>query len=405
MDCSSLISIPDISKWNTKNIYFMGSLFFNCSSLISLPDITKWDIVLTNAISTIFNGCSSLISLPDISKWNFNFLTEINGFFNGCSSLISLPDISKWNIKNIKTISSLFANCSSLISIPDISKWNTKNVKNMDYLFYGCSSLTSLPNIEKWSTDNLEEMNYIFSGCSSLISLPDISKWKTDKIKEFKNIFYGCYSLMSLPDISNWELNIYNNIITITGMYTDCLSLIYLPKTFRAYKPNQKRKNKERFDDNESIIKLEKQLAEKERLNKTLSKKLETEINKRKLQDQKILQLKEDSDNYVKEYNDLQQKWKELITKNNVNNKQKIKSSNNDQSKIQKDKTEIPFYVGFISADYEQYYSFECKKNDLVYKVEGEIYKMDEELKNYDLDLTLNGKRIKKFKTLQENGI
>ena len=36
-ECSSLISLPDISKWNTINVNNMGGLFSECSSLITLP--------------------------------------------------------------------------------------------------------------------------------------------------------------------------------------------------------------------------------------------------------------------------------------------------------------------------------------------------------------------------------
>jgi len=43
----------------------------------------------------MFYGCSSLISLPDISKWNMNNNIDISYMFYGCSSLSSLPDISK----------------------------------------------------------------------------------------------------------------------------------------------------------------------------------------------------------------------------------------------------------------------------------------------------------------------
>ena len=41
-NCSLLQSLPNISKWNTKNINSMNGVFFNCSSLLSLPDISKW---------------------------------------------------------------------------------------------------------------------------------------------------------------------------------------------------------------------------------------------------------------------------------------------------------------------------------------------------------------------------
>jgi len=46
-------------------------------------------------ISFLFYGCSSLSSLPDISKLNFNKITDMSNMFYGCSSLSSLPDISK----------------------------------------------------------------------------------------------------------------------------------------------------------------------------------------------------------------------------------------------------------------------------------------------------------------------
>ena len=41
-DCSSLISIKDISKLNTNKVINISNMFYNCSSLISLPDISNW---------------------------------------------------------------------------------------------------------------------------------------------------------------------------------------------------------------------------------------------------------------------------------------------------------------------------------------------------------------------------
>ena len=49
---------------------------------------------ITN-MSYMFDGCSSLLSLPDISKWNTNNVTNMNYMFYACESLSSLPDISK----------------------------------------------------------------------------------------------------------------------------------------------------------------------------------------------------------------------------------------------------------------------------------------------------------------------
>ena len=69
-------------------------------------------------MSSIFYNCKSLISLPDISKWNFKNVDDISFIFNGCHSLVSLPDLSKWN--KIKYGRHLYSGCISLISLPAI---------------------------------------------------------------------------------------------------------------------------------------------------------------------------------------------------------------------------------------------------------------------------------------------
>ena len=92
---------------------------------------------ITN-MSHMFDGCSSLLSLPDISKWNTNNVIYMEDMFYKCSSLSSLPDISKWNTNNVINVSHMFNGCLSLSSLPDISKWNTNNVTDMSFMFNGC---------------------------------------------------------------------------------------------------------------------------------------------------------------------------------------------------------------------------------------------------------------------------
>ena len=89
-------------------------------------------------------------SLPDISKWNMKNVDNINEMFKECISLKSLPDISKWNTKNINNMNSLFEGCSSLISLPDISKWNINNQCDYKFIFKGCKFINKdVFNIEE----------------------------------------------------------------------------------------------------------------------------------------------------------------------------------------------------------------------------------------------------------------
>jgi len=49
-------------------------------------------------MSGLFYGCSSLTSLPDISKFSCQNLTHSKNIFLGCYSLISLPNLSKFSL-------------------------------------------------------------------------------------------------------------------------------------------------------------------------------------------------------------------------------------------------------------------------------------------------------------------
>ena len=52
-------------------------MFQNCKCVSFLPDISKWNIKQikfhdNDIISSLFKGCYNLITYPDISKWKIN---------------------------------------------------------------------------------------------------------------------------------------------------------------------------------------------------------------------------------------------------------------------------------------------------------------------------------------------
>ena len=204
-------------------------MFYDCCSLISLPDIFKWNTSKIKNMSYMFYFCFELKSLPDISKWNTNNVQDMSYMFYYCPALKSLPDISKWNTSNVNDMSGMFCNCSSLISLPDLSKWDTNNVKDMNEMFYFCSKLILLPDISKWNINNVTNMSNMFKNCFSLISLPDISEWKTNNVTNMSCMFYNCTSLISLPDLSKWNVN---NVEYMNGMFYCCSKLVSLPEWY-----------------------------------------------------------------------------------------------------------------------------------------------------------------------------
>ena len=228
-NCSSLLSIPNISKWNTNRVTDMSNMFYSCNSISSFPDISNWDTSNVTSIHSMFAHCSSISSLPDISKWNTSKVVNMCNTFACCSSLTSLPDISKWDISNVTDISFIFRNCKSLISFPNISNWNTNKITIFCQAFYNCSSISEFPDISKWNTENVNDMEELFANCSSLSSLPDISKWNTSKVTNMSKMYFDCSSLKSLPDISKWNFDKVNEKEQI---FSGCSSLSSIPEIF-----------------------------------------------------------------------------------------------------------------------------------------------------------------------------
>ena len=251
--CSNLVSLPNLSEWNTYNVEDMGkafrgcssleyiskelpwntinvknmeSLFYGCTSLKNIPDISSWDTSNVKNMNEMFLGCTGIKKLPDISRWNTTNIKKLAKMFKGCTSLEILPDISKWNVSNCKDFKELFSGCKNLKELPDLSKWETESLTNMDCIFSGCSSLKQLPDISKWDTSNVNFMGSVFSDCSSLVELPDLSKWKTNNVVDMSCLFSGCSNLLKIPDISKWNMK---HVTKIGSMFSCCSKIDKLP--------------------------------------------------------------------------------------------------------------------------------------------------------------------------------
>ena len=221
--CTELLSLSDISKWNSKDIINMSHMFEGCKNLKNINELLLFNTNKVKDMSYMFYECTSLESLNVIGRWDTNDVQNISYMFYKCTSLKSLKYISKWKTEKVTNMSYLFAGCSSLLFLPDISIWNTENITDMSYMFFKCSSLSYLPDISKWKTGNVGTMKNMFTGCLSLTSFPDISNWNINKVINIKNIFSGCLSLSLLPNITNLDLIIG---CAVDNMFEGTMSLI-----------------------------------------------------------------------------------------------------------------------------------------------------------------------------------
>lgn len=123
-ECSALTSVGDISGWNTANVQYMHQLFYNCYGLTSL-DLSKWDVSNVTNMRTMFHmyqSTSSLVSVGDLSGWNTSKVTDMSWMFANCRQLTSIGNVSRWNVSSATTMQRMFANCTSLAA--DCSAWS-----------------------------------------------------------------------------------------------------------------------------------------------------------------------------------------------------------------------------------------------------------------------------------------
>ena len=106
-----------------KKYYLFKILFEGCSSLLVIPDISKWKINSYCKIKKMFYRCFSLMTYPDISNWNISAFTKTEDIFELFKPEVNSnsSSVSKSIIENL---SEYFDDCLSVFSNPEINENN-----------------------------------------------------------------------------------------------------------------------------------------------------------------------------------------------------------------------------------------------------------------------------------------
>ena len=86
----------------------------------------------------MFYNCH-LLTILDLSNFNTQNVINMSCMFFNCNSLTYL-NLSNFNAQRVTDMSGMFYNCHLLTNL-DLSNFNTQNVINMKSIFYGCNSL------------------------------------------------------------------------------------------------------------------------------------------------------------------------------------------------------------------------------------------------------------------------
>ena len=138
------------------------------------------------------------------------------------------------------------------------------------------------------------------------------------------------------------------------------------------------------YEERDKNKKLLDQLNNEQKIVKELKEKIILYENKNNIIQEKIIELEE----IINSQN--------LKTKKQQNIKNKITTINSGEEIIS---------ICFTSVNEDIHRPISCKNTDTFVKIEEKIYNEYPKYKDYNTYLTVNGNIIKKFKTIDENGI
>ena len=209
-----------------------------------------------------------------------------------------------------------------------------------------------------------------------------------------------------------------NKIISLDSSYELLIKELKERKIIIEQKIIEKNEN----INNKEIEGLKKQLNEEKEKNKKLEKELLEERNKNKEKENIIINLKKNLDNEIKKNKESQKEAEEAEKASSINLTNETKDSL-IETIIEKEKeikelklklSRFPFIVeegeklmsvNFVSTDKKLISSIICKNTDEFNKIESQLYKIHPEYFKNEISFTFNGKKVKGFKTLEQNGI
>ena len=209
VDISTLNFDVNISNFNTSKVKNMKRMFYG--SPFKNLDLSKWDTKNVINMSSMFSSIRGLTSI-NISNFNTGNVTDMSSMFSVNNSLTSL-DVTSFNTSNVTDMSYMFAGDESLTNL-NVSSFDTSNVTNMSSMFYGNKSITNL-DLSSFNTSRVTNMAGMFIDAKSLASL-DLSNFDTGNVTNMSGMFRGTEKLTSL-NLSSFDTR---KVISMNQMFS-----------------------------------------------------------------------------------------------------------------------------------------------------------------------------------------
>ena len=241
----ALISISDISGWDTSKVQFMDNMFNGDKNLTTVKglshlnahnakqdDMFKDSALVPKGFDFNNTGLRDYLnnhkndSSIDVSDFRTSHVTDMSGLFQniGRSSL----DLSDWNTGNVEKIGWMFANTRTDITsaplkeIKGLENWDVRNVQDFSHMFHSggvpveigsfvpTGSLTKL-DLSNWKLDHVTLTDHMFSLCKKLTfdsdAMANMANWNTSSDESMSGMFQEMNKVKDLSFISNWDVS------------------------------------------------------------------------------------------------------------------------------------------------------------------------------------------------------
>ena len=241
----ALISISDISGWDTSKVQFMDNMFNGDKNLTTVKglshlnahnakqdDMFKDSALVPKGFDFNNTGLRDYLnnhkndSSIDASDFRTSHVTDMSGLFQniGRSSL----DLSDWNTGNVEKMGWMFANTRTDITsaplkeIKGLENWDVRNVQDFSHMFHSggvpveigsfvpTGSLTKL-DLSNWKLDHVTLTDHMFSLCKKLTfdsdAMANMANWNTSSDESMSGMFQEMNKVKDLSFISNWDIS------------------------------------------------------------------------------------------------------------------------------------------------------------------------------------------------------
>ena len=123
----------DIADWDVSKVESFNHMFTDNYSLCYL-DLSRWNVQSVKTMNNMFDDNFMLITIGDVSHWNTVNLIDAGGWMNGARSFIGnngILDLSGWNTINLKSTKEMFREIK--VHTIDLTGWTFDSITNKSW--------------------------------------------------------------------------------------------------------------------------------------------------------------------------------------------------------------------------------------------------------------------------------